>query len=197
MYDFLRENQTQILLAMGAICSTTALFVLLSASLPKKRRIAVFLMEISAAILMFSDRYAYIFRGNTSLSAYYMVRISNYLVFAMTLLVAFSFNLFLEDMCISEVGLEKPPKRLRGNDILFAAGELLLIVSQFTGLYYTFDEYNRYTRAPLFFICYIFPLFILMIQLSIIIKYFKRFSVGLRLAMLLMTVLPLSASILQ
>jgi len=76
-------------------------------------------------------------------------------------------------------------------------GEIMVIISQFTGFYYVIDESNRYQRAPGFIICYIIPLLILIIQLSVIIQNYLKLSPGIRVSLLLFALLPLVASIMQ
>ena len=49
-------------------------------------------------------------------------------------------------------------------DIVFFAGTAMLIVSQFTGLYYTFDAQNVYHRAPLFPLSYLPPMLIVLLS---------------------------------
>ncbi|MBR2527085.1 MAG: HD domain-containing protein [Blautia sp.] len=74
---------------------------------------------------------------------------------------------------------------------------VIVIVSQFTGFYYTFDELNRYQRAPGFIICYTIPLSILLLQLSVILQYRKNLSRNMRLSLLIFTVGSVIASVLQ
>ena len=52
------------------------------------------------------------------------------------------------------VGLEKEPRRLHIVEAIACAGAVLLIISQFTGFYYTFDETNHYVRGNGFLICF-------------------------------------------
>ncbi|MCR5404507.1 MAG: HD-GYP domain-containing protein [Butyrivibrio sp.] len=74
---------------------------------------------------------------------------------------------------------------------------LLVIISQFTGLYYTFDEMNRYQRAPGFVLGCVIPLLILLLQISVIIQYYGNLRRGVRSALLLFTVACFATSIIQ
>ncbi|MCR4767817.1 MAG: HD-GYP domain-containing protein [Saccharofermentans sp.] len=74
---------------------------------------------------------------------------------------------------------------------------MLLVISQFTGLYYTFDANNNYVRSPYFVISMIIPLTILLLQLSVILQYRKYFRRGLFISLILFTTLPLIAGLLQ
>ncbi|MCR5188459.1 MAG: HDOD domain-containing protein, partial [Treponema sp.] len=72
-----------------------------------------------------------------------------------------------------------------------------LILGHLTGLYYTFDDQNRYHRGPGFLISYIIPFAIMMIQLSIIIQYYKKIARNIRIPLLLFSLLPCLATVMQ
>ena len=80
---------------------------------------------------------------------------------------------------------------------LALAGMAMVIVSQFTGFYYTFDEMNRYHRAPGFIVCYVIPLSIMALQMSVILQYYKNLSSRLRTSLFLFTALSVIAAVLQ
>ncbi|MCR5596056.1 MAG: HD-GYP domain-containing protein [Lachnospiraceae bacterium] len=73
----------------------------------------------------------------------------------------------------------------------------MLILSQFTGLYYTFDESNQYRRAPLFLLSYVFPIVIIVLLLSVILQHHRRISDGLYISLVMFHVIPICASIVQ
>ena len=85
MLEFVRIHQLNIMLSLSSICAIIALFVFLTRTLPKKRRRALGLLEVSATLLLTSDRFAYLYRGNVSTLGYWMVRVSNFLVFFLSL----------------------------------------------------------------------------------------------------------------
>ena len=197
MVEFLRNHQLNIMLALGSVCLIIALFVLVTRTLSTRRKKVLLLLEISAAILLYADRFAYIYRGDVSTLGYYMVRICNYLVFASTLMVVHSVNLYLADFVTHEGGLEAIPVRLRIASLAVVVGQILLIISQFTGIYYTFDETNHYQRASLYVVCYVVPLLILFIHLSVTVQYYGRFGKGVRAALILFSIVPGIVSVMQ
>lgn len=91
----------------------------------------------------------------------------------------------------------KVPIRLRINEIIIAAGVALVIVSQFTGLYYTFDEHNRYQRSDAYIICIILPLVAFINTSTVIIQYHKKLDRRLYLILLIFSLMPIAASIIQ
>lgn len=197
MFDFIEAHQEDIMLGLSSICFMVGIFAIITKSLPKRRKLALVDIEFSAAILLYSDRLAIMYHGDPSTLGYWIVRISNFLVFFMTISVVHAFNLYISDLCRNEIGCGSVPTRLRIVEMIAGIGWILVIVSQPTGLYYTFDANNAYQRGPGFLICYIIPLAALFIQLSVIIQYFKRLSLYISIPMLLFTILPMMASILQ
>ena len=193
----MRQYQADIMMVLSGICGIIALFVHMTNTMSKQRKLALMLLELSAMFLLIADRRAYIYRGDPSAQAWWMVRISNFLVFFLTLVVIYGFNLYLIDLVTQEGGLATAPRRLRASRILALAGMGMVLLSQFTGFYYTFDEMNRYHRAPGFIVCYVIPMSILLLQMSVILQYRKRLSRSLGLSLLLFTGLSVLASVLQ
>ena len=197
MIESLKNIQLDLMLVLCGISAATAFFMALSKSLDKERKFYLILTNIFAVLLLHFDRASYIYRGDTSKMGYRMVRISNFIVFCMVLMIVWAFNHYVRDIYSDETGLKKIPFRLRLIDYLVLAGLVLLIISQFTGLYYTFDSGNHYVRSPFFIISMIIPLTMLLLQLSVILQYHKYFRNGLLISLILFTTLPLIAGLLQ
>lgn len=195
--EYLQKHQLEIMLVLSSICLLLAFFACITKSISKKKRAGLLLTELGAAIMLWADRLAYIYRGNTSDFGWFMVRFSNFTVFFFTLFIIFSFNIYLEDLFVSNSKEKNVPKRLYAVSILVALGILLLIISQFTGWYYFFDETNHYQRGPLFIVCYIVPLVSLFIQLSSIFDLYSSLSRVIRTSLICFTVIPIIASIVQ
>ncbi|MBO6089827.1 MAG: HD domain-containing protein, partial [Lachnospiraceae bacterium] len=195
--DFFLTHQMNIMLMLSGICGILAFFVLFIKAISVKRKITLMTMEIGACVLLLFDRFAYMYRGVTSQTGFYMVRISNFLVFFMTLFTIFSFNHYLMDLYLNEGNVKKIPVRLHVVNCLLILGSLLLIVSQFTGLYYTFDEFNVYQRSSTYWLSYVFPMISFLMQLSVVIQYYTKLGPNIRVSLLLFTVMPLIVALTQ
>lgn len=195
--EFLRQHQQNIMLYLSGVCSILAILSFFTKSLPKKRRHTLILLESGAALLLIMDRFAYIYRGDTSTLGWWMVRISNFCVFFFSLSLIHIFNLYLEDLYLNEGKLKKIPLRLKAIDWLFLLGLIMLVISQFTGLYYTFDETNHYQRAPGIFICYIIPYTSMLMQLSVIIQYYKHIKRSIQIPLITFDIVPIIATVVQ
>ena len=194
--EFLKANQLDIMLFTSGICGALVILTLITKSLSTKRRRIIALLEAASMLLLLSDRAAYIYRGDVSALGYRMVRISNFLVFFLSLYLTHCLTLYLYDLFKHDAKIT-PPRRLIVCEVLFAAGVVLLIVSQFTGLYYTFDAQNHYQRSRGHLICYFMPIMIMILQLSAILQYRKTLRPLIVYSLLLNTLVPLIASVAQ
>ena len=197
MLDFLIRHQTDVMLALASICAMTTFFVFLTDSLEKGRKRALMIIEIGGMLLSLFEMFSYLCRGEISVVAYWMVRIGNFMTFAMMPVLLVGLTYYLQDLLKNDVGLKKPPRRLKAIYILAAAGEILIIGNLFGKYYYVIDEQNTYHRSWAFMICYIIPFVILAILLTVIIQYYKRISKGIRLSLLLFVITPFAGSCIQ
>lgn len=196
MMEFLRSHQSNIMLCLSSACGITAFFAYITTALEKKRKYLIIVLELSATFLLLADRAAYIYRGDVSRVGYFMVRFTNFTVFILTLVVVFMINLYIEEVFSDQYEMDVP-LLLRLNEIFFIVGIILVIVSQFTGLYYTFDSYNRYQREPGFIICYLFPLLISVLQLITLYRYRRQIRRLIRLSLFVFLTGMMAVSALQ
>ena len=160
---FIISHQFSIMIFMSGICGILAFLTLITDSLSPQKKSILALMGLSAMLLLIFDRLSYYYRGNTSDLGSVMVRLCNGLVFFLTIFILHLVTQYMKDLLRHEGKLPVTPLPLRICEGLFAAGTVLIIVSQFTGLYYTFDAQNIYHRAPGYPISYIIPLLIVLL----------------------------------
>ena len=195
--EFIREHQLNIMLFMSGICAILAFVTLAASSTSNKKRSILALMEMAAMLLLIFDRYAYIYRGDTSELGSLMVRLSNGLVFFNQIFIPHLVTQYLKVLFCDEGGLRKTPLLLRMNDGLFIAGTLLIVINQFTGLYYTIDENNLYSRSEGFVLAYVIPLMIVILQEITIVQNRKMLSKGVTSALMIAIAIPSVISIVQ
>ena len=197
MFNFIRNHQMNIMLSLCAICAIMAVMLLLTKFLSKKRKWILTGMEIIATLLLFFDRLAYIYAGNTTSMGYIMVRVANFIVFFMTSAIVLCFNFYLIDLLRNEGKLTDIPKRLVFTGFASSVGMLMAIISAFTGLYYYFDSQNLYHRGRGFLICYIIPVVCPVVQYTVAVKYRKCFSKFIYTALSLYVFFPIAMGIIQ
>lgn len=181
---FLRTHQLNLMLLMSGACAILACTTLFIKALPENRKSILSLMELSAMLLLLFDRYCYLYRGNTSQLGYIMVRVCNGMVFFLAIMIPELVTQYLKDLFQDDRGHPASLLSLKICDALFVLGVVFIVVSQFTGLYYTFDAQNTYHRAPTYVLSYISPALIVLLQELTIVK--KRDCLSRRVMMVLM-----------
>ena len=190
--EFLRELE----LILIGFCASITFYGVFSKTEKIKKQI-LFFMEISSLLLLLSDYQVYLFRDVPGERAFWILRICKFLVFFMSIFIVHGFNRYLAHLYVQEVKLLSVPKRLRTGEVLAFIGEVLIIVSQFTGLYYTFDEANHYHRQKCYAISYLIPVMIWILQFSVIFQYRKKYDRKLSFALMLVPILPTAAAGIQ
>ena len=162
MTDFTRIISISILFFLSFFCFQVGIFLWSGHKLKNNGRRTLIFIEFFTGFLLLSDAIAYFYRGNTSALGYYMVRLSNFLVFVCNFSVSFLFCFYVcEFIKQSRLSLSLifHPKNAVKNGIplqlfivlfLCLTGLCLIIISQFTNLFYFFDENNLYHRSALY-----------------------------------------------
>lgn len=194
--EALKSHQLNYMLALSSMCFIISVFLLVTGINSKKRK-ALLVLEFSAAILLFADRCAYLFEGDPSIKGFYMARISNFLLFTMNYFILGSYSTYLREVFAETKKLNPKHVRFKIVDFLLLIGVSLIIVSQFTGFYYYFDETNTYYRNKGFILAFIIPVIILAIFISLNIQFYRQLPKRMRLLLLLFTLNPLLSAFFQ
>lgn len=196
MFEFIRNHQLNIMLALCAMSALMGILLLITRFLPKRRKWILIAMEVIATLLLGFDRAAYIYSGNKEAAGYIIVRLANFMVFFLTSGIVFTFNLYLIDL-LERIGEYRKPRRLNLVAIACIIEMLMVVANIFTGLYFYFDEENFYHRGNGFLLCYIVPVIAPLIQFSVIQKYKKSFSRYIYIALCLYIFVPIIVGIIQ
>ena len=97
IFDIIVQHQLNIMLSLGNVCGAVALSMLIS-GLNSKRRKILFFLQLSASILLISDRYLWLYDGNMSAFGWWMTRINAFLCYEMTIMVFLAINLYLKEL---------------------------------------------------------------------------------------------------
>ncbi len=195
--SLLRTYQLDLMLYMSGICGVLTFMTLLTEALSSRRKSILALMELSAMLLLLFDRASYLYRGGTDELSYLMVRLCNGLVFFLSIFIPHLVTLYLKDLYRNEGGLSSAPRALKACELLFYAGTVLIVVSQFTGLYYIFDQQNVYYRAAGYPLSYVVPVLIVLLQELTLIRLRERLNGGLVRSLMLSIALPALVSVVQ
>ena len=151
-----------ILFGLAFFCLQVGVFLLSGHKLKNNSRRTLILLQFITGLLLIFDALAYIFRGHSSQTGFYMVRISNFMVFTLNYFIAFFFCFYSAEFIKSDLLdfkiLVTPRTSIKNGVpvhlyIVFYTcllGIILTCVSQFTNLFYYFDEGNFYHRSALY-----------------------------------------------
>lgn len=168
----------------------------LSNNFDSKKRKWLLLMQIFTAMLLFNDALAYIFRGYSGILGYYMVRISNFMVFVLSNVIMFFFHVYVCSYLFTDKEW-KNIRRTKSVSYICAIGIVLVIISQFTNLYYYFDANNLYHRNTGYIISLLIPVIAMFIDLSLLLQFRKNIRNKIFASMLSYILLPLVAAAIQ
>ena len=169
-----------LMMTQVGVCSVLIMFCIINRSFSKQKKYSLMLMTVFAMILAVTDCFA-----NSGMEIE-IVRVSKFCTYLMPLLVIFAFNQYLKDLISKD--------QLKAADWIIAFAIINLIISQFTGLYYSFGP-SGYARGKGYVISYIFPILAASIQLIVICKNRQNIRRKTLFLMTLFVILPIIASV--
>lgn len=197
MLDFLKNIQVPVFIGCGIVCFMLAFFILIIKFHSVNKKKALMRIQLTVAVHMIAEACAYIYDGDSSPAGYWVVRISNFLVYICLLGSMFFLASYITTLFMEGGKFEKLPKRLSLGLVLPTVGMSLVVLSQFFGFYYYFDENNFYHRGPLFAIGFIFPLCISLMLFQFVLQHRKIIHRRLVYSLIIFSVLPIVAASVQ
>lgn len=208
MFD--RQSLHVALLLWGCVISLiAAVCVFMSENFEKEKKFWVICQQIASAGLLLSDAFAWGYRGHPGNVARGILYVSNFLVFALSDILLLLFHGYLCCYLFPESRRylhpvrnqmpekEEPTRRIRAVTGIAVASFLLVILSQFTHLYYYIDAQNYYHRGRWHFVSMLLPLIGMFLDLTILIQYRRKVTRNIFRAMLSYIILPCAAGIVQ
>lgn len=184
-------------LLWGCIFSLLAALCLhINSDRDEKKRSYILGMQLSCAILMGSDAAAWAFRGSPGDFSRRAVVLSNFLVFFMSDVILLFYHRYICS-CLFEHAHDVKPVRDRLVEGICVLALLLIVLSQFTHLYYEIDANNVYHRNPAYVVSMLLPMAGGMLDFTLLIQYRRNISREMWMALISYLVLPLAASVIQ
>lgn len=160
----------------------------------KRTRIKI-LMQIACMLLLGADALSWYFHADAGETAYYMVRISSFSVFCINYIFMSFFATYVW-LTVSK-NQHRKPAALHTVYALSVIGILLLIITQFTGLFYYFDDHNLYHRGNFYLLSQAIAVLGIALCLFMLISYRKNLERITFFSMMSFFVLPVLATIYQ
>jgi len=194
---FLQIHQIEIMRVFGYVCLLLCLFSCLLKDSSIRRKRSLILIEFSAAVLMFSNIYAYQFLGDVSSIGFFVEKFTNFLVFVSVYAILLGLTSYIATLITGFDKLEYQPKGIWVCNVLCHIYLIFVVLSQSWGFFYYFDEQNQYQRGQLYIIGFTVPFLIFLIQLTLIMKYRRYISRTTTIALFAFAVLPIVSALLQ
>lgn len=196
MFD--RQSIHIALLLWGCIfCLIAALCMFMSNNFDREKRKWLLCMQLSGAVLLCSDAFAWAFRGYPGTVGYLVVRISNFLVFLFGNVMLITYHGYVCSYLFTPEERKNHTARIRLVYLIAVFGMLLVIVSQFTDLYYYIDAQNFYHRNPAYPISSLIPLCGAAIELISLVQYRHNVSRQIFVSLMSYLILPVVTIIVQ
>ena len=208
MSDLIRTISISSLCFLSFFCFQVGVFLWSGHKLKQNGRRTLIFIELFTGFMLLFDALAYIFRGNISQLGWFMVRFSNLSVyicnFSISFFVCFYVCEFLKQARLSLTLIFHPKTALKNGIpiqlfvVLFLCilGICLIVISQFTNLFYYFDENNLYHRNTLFPLGVGLGLLPGLITLTVLLQNRKKMQTNTFVSLLFYFVLPLVGVIL-
>lgn len=191
-----RIMNAALLLWGGCFCLTAAFCLSMGNDHNREKRNWLLWMELSAAALLCCDAAAWFVQGTPGEASHLIMVATNFVVYAGLYLVLFLFNHYV-GCYLREDGRLCAPKRSRAVDITCAVGIGLVFVSQFSPLLYYIDAQNIYHRSDTFPLSMVLLLIGMGTETTMMAQFYKKLTMGRRIAMFGCVVLPLSVAACQ
>ena len=180
----------------GCFCLTAAFCLSMGNDHNREKRNWLLWMELSAAALLCCDAAAWFVQGTPGEASHLIMVATNFVVYAGLYLVLFLFNHYV-GCYLREDGRLCAPKRSRVVDITCAVGIGLVFVSQFSPLLYYIDAQNIYHRSDTFPLSMVLLLIGMGTETTMMAQFYRKLTMGRRIAMFGCVVLPLSVAACQ
>ena len=180
----------------GCFCLTAAFCLSMGKDHNREKRNWMLWMELSAAALLCCDAAAWFVQGTPGEASHLIMVATNFVVYAGLYLVLFLFNHYV-GCYLREDGRLCAPKRSRAVDITCAVGIGLVLVSQFSPLFYYIDAQNVYHRSDTFPLSMVLLLIGMGTETTMMAQFYQKLTMGRRIAMFGCVVLPLSVAACQ
>ena len=188
---YVADHQTDLMLFLQGICTVLAFLTLLPKNLSKRRRTAILLLEINSVLYLAANRMYFLWMSVDHSDMIFELRAVKFLDYFFGFTMIACMNFYLKDLFTQEARLDRHPARLKVIDITLLIAVALLVISQFTDLYYGWDANNDYYRGSFYYVNYIFPFITIILQLSCVIHHYSRFSRSIRVPITICIVLPM------
>ncbi len=180
----------------GIFCLIAAFCISIVMGVDKNKQKMLVLMECVGAVLLFSDTFAWYYRGGDGIVGYYLLRVSNFLVFLMMHISVCLYNKYVH-LSIPEKCREDADGVVSFVYIIAFIEIICLTLSQKYNFFYYFDENNVYHRNTYFWLSQMAGIVGMGADLYLLIKYRRQIGKKKVIPMIVYILLPILSVIVQ
>lgn len=195
---FNRQSIHIAMLLWGTIfCCIAALCLFMSKNFDREKRKWLLMMQVACAVLLFNDALAWNYGADISQTGWYLVE-SVILWYSCSVISCYCYTMDTSVSVYLKMKRRTGSKE-NGQDksswYHCGVAMVLVVISQFTNLYYYIDAQNLYHRNTTYILSLILPMCGMLLDLSLIISYRERISKMIRTALISYIILPFLAAI--
>lgn len=164
------------------------------------RKSVVLSLNLACGAMLVCEFLFYVYKGSTEPLDVVIMYVVNAAVYYLILILLLLYTMLVFSRLFGRFDLKADMpcrKRFIAVCSIIAAGIILITVSQFTGIYYYFDENNVYQRGPLFWLAAAVPTLGLLITASVIIQHREKLTITQRIVLLSYVILPMAGELVQ
>ena len=203
MNDTVRIVSIVTLFGLAFFCLQVGVFLLSGHKFKDNSRRTLILLQVVTGLLLVFDALAYVYRGNDGQIGFYIVRVSNFMVFALSYVNTFFFCFYSAEFIKSDLlefkVLRSPragvkngvPPHLYVVFYICLVGIILTVASQFTNLFYYFDEEGYYHRSALYSLSVVLGLLPGLITLAMIFQSRKLLQKNIFISLVIYPLFPI------
>ncbi|MBR3247235.1 MAG: EAL domain-containing protein [Clostridiales bacterium] len=192
--------QLTFLIVEAVICFVLTPLYAISNDPLRVRKSVVIALNLACGSMLLCEYLFYVFKGSTGTVDAIIMYVVNAAVYYLILLLLFFYTMLVFYKLFGRFDFKADMpcrKRLIIICAIVVLGILLITVSQFTGIYYYFDNDNVYQRGPLFWLATAVPTIGLILSATVIIQHRENITFVQRLVLLSYIVLPVTGEIIQ
>ena len=192
--------QLSFLLVESILCLVLTPLYAVSKDPLRVRKSVVILLNLTCGTMLLCEYLFYVYKGSQTTFDVVVMYIVNAAVYYLINLLLVFYTMLVYHRLFGRFDLKKDmPCRNRMLAVLaLVTVEMVLItVSQFTGIYYSFDSNNVYQRGPLFWLAMALPTVGLVLVATVIIEHREKTTLAQRLVLLSYLILPMAGEAFQ
>lgn len=197
MIHFLVHYQVYILLSCAFSSLLLAIFTMIIKFHSLKSKLALTKFNVGMSILLFTDACLYMFKGQRNPYAYWGARVSAFFLYICTAAIIYFLCQYITTTFMESGKFERPPKRLLLGFILPSMAMTIVVISQFTGITYYFDENNILIHGKLYPVSFVLLFASVIFLMTFVGQYRTIIKKRLFSSFLTFSILPMASAVAQ